>query len=132
MDRRRSRPADRVRAGHLYAVPRAEGGVIVRPAPHWPRKDGWWERSVPYSLELQDATGLRVGLQEEARQSYQGQSWPLEAYVSVEREACEAGLLLYTQHTEAGFRPWDGPLREQLDPVTRAALEAQGAAGCGS
>ena len=101
-------------------------------APHWPRKDGWWERSVPYSLELQDATGLRVGLQEEARQSYQGQSWPLGAYVSVEREACEAGLLLYTQHTEAGFRPWDGPLREQLDPVTRAALEAQGAAGCGS
>ncbi len=33
MDRRRSRPADRVRAGHLYAVPRPDGGVIVRPAP---------------------------------------------------------------------------------------------------
>ena len=33
MDRRRSRPADRVRAGHLYAVPRPEGGVVVRPPP---------------------------------------------------------------------------------------------------
>ena len=35
MDRRhiRSRPADRVRAGHLHAVPRAEGGVVVRPPP---------------------------------------------------------------------------------------------------
>jgi hypothetical protein len=99
-------------------------------APHWPRKDGWWERSVPYSLELQNATGLRVGLQEEARQSYQGQSWPLEAYVSVERDACEAGLLLFTQHTDAGFEPWKGSLQERLDPVTRQAIETQGASGC--
>lgn len=99
-------------------------------APHWPRVDGWWERAVPYSLALQDATRLRVGLQEEARQSYQGQAWPLEAYVSVEAAACEADLLLFTQHTEAGFRPWDGSLREQLDPVTRQAIETQGASGC--
>jgi hypothetical protein len=101
-------------------------------APHWPRVDGWWERAVPYSLELQSATDLRAGLQEEARQGYQGtDDWPVEAYVSVERGACAAGLPLYTQHTESGFRPWLGSLREQLDSVTRAALEAQGAAGCG-
>jgi len=99
-------------------------------APHWPRKDGWWERSVPYSLDLQSATGLRVALQEEGRQGYQGQSWPLDGYVSVDRDACAAGLLLYTQHTDAGYQPWLGSLRERLDPVTRAALEAQGAAGC--
>ena len=99
-------------------------------APHWPRKDGWWERAVPYSLELQSATGLRAGLQEEGRQGYQGQSWPLEGYVSVEHDACAADLLLYTQHTDAGYEPWLGSLRERLDPVTREALEIQGASGC--
>jgi len=99
-------------------------------APHWPRKDGWWERAVPYSLELQSATGLRAGLQEEGRQGYQGQSWPLEGYVAVERDACAADLLLYTQHTDAGYQPWLGSLRERLDPVTRKALETEGASGC--
>ena len=99
-------------------------------APHWPRVDGWWTRSVPYSLDLQSATGLRPALQEEGRQGYQGQSWPLEGYVAVERDACAADLLLYTQHTDAGYQPWLGSLRERLDPVTRKALETEGASGC--
>jgi hypothetical protein len=48
----------------------------------------------------------------------------------VEHAACEADLLLFTQHTDAGFEPWLGSLRERLDPVTRQAIEMQGASGC--
>lgn len=100
-------------------------------APHWPRVDGWWERAVPYSLELQSATDLRAGLQEEARQGYQGtDDWPVEAYVSVEHAACDAGLLLYTQHTSAGFEPWLGTLEDQLDATTLNSLKIQGSQAC--
>lgn len=99
-------------------------------APHFPRVSGWWERSVPLALALQDATDLKAELQEEARQSYQGQSWGLDAYVSVNEDACAAGLLGYIQHDDTGFEPWLGPMRDRLDSVTRQALETQGASGC--
>jgi hypothetical protein len=103
--------------------------VVDLVAPHSPRKDGWWDRLGPGMEQLAAATGLPLYAQEEAREGWQGQSWPVEAYV----DACEAmrGMgIPWVQHADAGFDGSRGSWREQVDPVTRAALEAQGAAGC--
>jgi hypothetical protein len=104
--------------------------VVDLVAPHSPRKDGWWDRLAPGIERLEAATGLPAYAQEEARELYQGQHWPVEAYV----EACESMCALgvpYVQHAEAGFNGAKGSWRAQVDPTTLAALTAMSADGCG-
>jgi hypothetical protein len=97
--------------------------VVDLVAPHSPRKDGWWDRLAPGIERLEAATDLPAYAQEEARELYQGQHWPVEAYV----EACESMCALgvpYVQHAEAGFDGSRGSWREQVDSTTLAALTA--------
>jgi antitoxin (DNA-binding transcriptional repressor) of toxin-antitoxin stability system len=105
--------------------------VLDLATPHWPREDGWEDALAPLSLSVERQSGLPVHAQEEARQGYEGDSFPVSAYVDACRAACDAGLLGYTQHTEAGFYADRGSLIARLDPVTRAALTEQGRDRCG-
>ena len=105
--------------------------VLDLATPHWPRVDGWEDALAPLSLSVERQSGLPVHAQEEARQGYEGDDFPVSAYVDACRAACGAGLLGYTQHTDAGFYADRGSLLDRLDPVTRAALTEQGRDRCG-
>ena len=104
--------------------------VVDLVAPHSPRKDEWWQRLAPGIERLEAATGLLAYAQEEARELYQGQRWPVEAYVEACRSMCALGVP-YVQHSEAGFNGTKGSWRKQVDSTTLAALTAMSADGCG-
>jgi hypothetical protein len=104
--------------------------VVDLVAPHSPRKDGWWDRLAPGIERLEAATGLPAYAQEEARELYMGQHWPVEAYVEACRSMCALGVP-YVQHAQAGFDGSKGAWRAQVDPTTLAALTAMSADGCG-
>ena len=79
----------------------------LRGAPHWPRVDGWWERAVPYSIELQSATDLRAGPKERRGRVTRAPTTGPSRRTSVERG--RAAGYRFTQHTESGW-PWLGSL----------------------